>query len=263
MSAVKHLKSPNLLLTISVSAVVSIAASLAVSFALSEGRPGATSGTGGGGSQTQSLAEQLKENPEMVVEAIRTWQARQQRGPAASKGAILSENRDALLNQANDPSIGPADADVTVVEFYDYACPYCIKMQDRLAELIEQRPDVRVVFKEFPVLSEPSRLAARVSLAVHEMAPEHWYRFHDLLMGGGRLTPDKVWRAVAEIGLERAAVEARSSQRDIAAAIAADKALARRLDIRGTPALIIGDSFISGLVPMERLVEAVERAGDG
>lgn len=98
------------------------------------------------------VLEAIRENPEIVLEAVQIIELREQGRQAAAAKSMLSDNRDLLENDPNAPVLGNLDGDVTVVEFFDYNCPYCRRAKPHIETLLEEEPNVRLVFREWPIL---------------------------------------------------------------------------------------------------------------
>ena len=106
------------------------------------------------------VLETIRENPEIVMEAVAILEARQAEAQAASQAEVLSRERDTLERDPNAPVLGNPEGDVTVVEFFDYNCPYCRRAKPEIEALLAADPDVRLVYREWPILGEGSVFAA-------------------------------------------------------------------------------------------------------
>jgi protein-disulfide isomerase len=203
----------------------------------------------------------LAREPELVVESIRAWQAKQQTAELEAQGSAIRDSEAALVADGRDPVVGPADAAVTVVQFFDYRCPYCRRAMGTVDQLIEKRDDIRVVYKEFPILGPDSLVAARAALAVNQVAPKAYPEIHTALMTQqGSLTEDRVLAIVADRGVDAEAVKARMHAPETEAHIRDTMDLARKLGIGGTPAFVIGDTLLPGAVELDALDRAIEAA---
>ena len=90
------------------------------------------------------VLEAIRENPEIVLEAVQIIERREQERQAAAAASVLSENRDFLENDPNAPVLGNPEGDVTVVEFFDYNCPYCRRVKPHIEALLDEDPNVRL-----------------------------------------------------------------------------------------------------------------------
>ncbi|PRY95582.1 protein-disulfide isomerase [Hasllibacter halocynthiae] len=205
--------------------------------------------------------EAILENPEVVMEAVAILQQREAAAEEAARAEAVSDLSDDLFGGEDAPVLGNPDGDVTVVEFYDYNCGFCRRVAPTVEALIAADPQVRVVMREFPILSEESVAAARVSLAA--MGQDGWTEMHKALMDGGRADAAAAMAAAEEAGMDLDAIEAALAGGAADEHIERSRALADALGIGGTPAFVIGDRVIPGAVPLEELEEAVANAREG
>ena len=214
--------------------------------------------------RTKALAlEAILENPEIVMQAIEILRAREAEAEAAAAANALAVEAETLFAGADAPVIGNPEGDVTLVEFFDYNCGYCRRVAPAVAELIETDPNLRVVMREFPILSEESGEAARLALAAHELGADY-AALHDAMMTiSGTADGLSALDAAEAVGLDPDALEAAAESPTIQAHIAESNRLAQALGIRGTPAFVIGDTIIPGAVGVEDLRAAVATARAG
>ena len=201
--------------------------------------------------------EAIRENPEIVMEAIDMLRAQEAEAQAEAAQAALAERRDAIERDPNAPVLGNPEGDVTLVEFFDYNCPYCRRASEDVHALIEDDPELRVVLREWPILGEDSVTAARASLAADMQGG--YEAFHLALMAGsGRVDQDAIDAAAEEAGLDLDRLRSDMEAPEVGAHIDASMELAEALGITGTPAFVIGDQVVPGAVPGEELAALVE-----
>jgi protein-disulfide isomerase len=205
------------------------------------------------------VRELLAREPELVIDAIRSYQARQEEARNAQVADAIAAHRAALVS-AEHPSIGPADAAVTVVEFFDYRCSFCRRMVPRLDALLAEHDDVRVVFVEFPVLGPDSLRAAQASLAVWRQDAEAYPDVHRAFMEADDLSAPALVAIAEEHGLDGDRLVEEMQSEAVRARLMANHELAQEIGVEGTPAFIVGDSFMPGAVPLEQLEAAVDDA---
>jgi protein-disulfide isomerase len=207
----------------------------------------------------------LLDNPEVIVEAMDVLQQRQDAAAADRDVQFLTENHDALFNDAASWVGGNPDGDVTLIEFTDYRCGYCRKAHDEVAELIRSDGNIRFIVKEFPILGDASMISSRFAIAVLQMhGPDQYKAAHDALITL-RGEPDEatLTRLATDMGLDPAAVLLRMGSEEVTAVIAANHALADAMQISGTPTFVIKGQMLRGYVPLDgmRKIVADERAG--
>ena len=203
----------------------------------------------------------LRRNPEIIAEALQSLRQRPPSGTEQLRNAVLAHG-DALFNNPADPVVGNTNGSVTIVEFFDYRCPYCKQVAGTVADVLAADKDVRVVFKEFPILGEDSVDAARAALAAHRQGG--YARFHAILMNSkGVLSLDRIFTLAHEIGLDTDRLRADMDAPEILNALRANHALARALKIQGTPAFVVGDQLVPGAVSAKTLRGLIARARQG
>jgi protein-disulfide isomerase len=162
--------------------------------------------------------------------------------------------------------LGNKDGDVTFVEFFDYNCGYCKRAMADMLDLMKSDPKLKVVLKEFPVLSQGSVEAAQVAVAVRMQDPvgKKYLDFHQKLLGG-RGPADKA-RAIAaakEAGLDVGRIEKDLASPEIRATIEENFKLAEAMGMNGTPSYVIGNQVVIGAVGLESLKEKIGAARCG
>lgn len=205
------------------------------------------------------VAETLRENPELVLEALQALEARQAEAQAATAASVLTEERSMLERDPNAPVLGNPDGDVTIVEFFDYNCPYCKRAMPEVNALMAEDTNVRLVLREWPILSEGSAFAARAALASRQQGK--YAEMHDALMTmRGKVEAEAVLRIAGEVGLDVEKLKIDMQSPEVEEHIATSMRLAEALGFNGTPSFVVGDQLIPGFVEKPELVEAVTAA---
>jgi protein-disulfide isomerase len=165
--------------------------------------------------------------------------------PAAAPDQVVSAHRQQLWEDAMSPVIGDARGDVTIVEFFDYACSFCKAIEPRLETALRNDPHVRLVIKEFPILTPESQVAARASLAA---VRQHKYRqFHEALMAyRGPWQEEAIFSTAKTVGLDLDRLRHDMDSPEIANEFIANFNLARGLRIFQTPAFVVQDHILTG-----------------
>ncbi len=205
------------------------------------------------------LRDALKRDPSILREAITTLQEDDQHQSEAAARAAIAAAGPALTRTPGDPVAGNPDGHVTLVEFYDVRCPYCRRMLPTLAALLAEDHDIRLVYKDLPVLGPGSVIGARALLAAQKQGG--YQKLHDALMAGSPdVTEDSVKTAAQRLGLDWDRLHADMSAPDVLARINANLGLAQKLQIQGTPAYIVGQQIMPGAVELADLQAAVRAA---
>lgn len=205
------------------------------------------------------VAEALRDNPELILEALQALEQRQAEAEAKAALSALSAERNILERDSNAPVLGNPDGDVTIVEFFDYNCPYCKRAAPEVDALLLADKNVRLVLREWPILSEGSAFAARAALA--SRAQGKYAEFHEALMTmRGKLEAETVLRIAGETGLDVEKLQNDMKSPEVEEHIATSMRLADALGFNGTPAFVVGDQLIPGFVERDQLTEAVATA---
>jgi len=183
---------------------------------------------------------------------------------------ILSDTVDALRDQQYAPVLsayraaietpfasswkGSAKPDVTLVEFFDYACPYCKASNPFVDRLLKEDKDLRVVYRELPILGPDSVTAARLSLEASKQG--RFAQFHDALWEAGRPAPDTIAKASQAAGIAPAPPQDAEAE----AELKRNFQLAGQLGATGTPLFVIGNRVMNGAVGYDALKQAIAAA---
>ncbi len=201
----------------------------------------------------------LQTDPSLLRDAIIALQhdnaMRKEQAEAEAIAALAPE----LLHNPADPTAGNPKAAVTVVEFFDPRCPYCRGMLPNIATLLAHHADVRVVYKDIPILGPESVLAAKV-LAAAQAQGGFVKMMQTVMTGPADITLDTLRAAAMKNGLDWAKIKASMDTDAVVDALHANIELARKLGIDGTPAYVIGSHLYPGLLSVAQLEQAVAQA---
>lgn len=210
--------------------------------------------------EIESLVRQyLLKNPEIIVDAIDAMREKQRREKDERAKAAVVAYRAALTRDPDTPVAGNPDGDVTVVEFFDYQCGYCKRVFPTLMKTVKEDGGVRLALKEFPILGPRSRYAAEAALAARKQGK--YTAFHMALMAlRGSLTEAAVEAVARSVGIDVAKLKDDMSDPAIRDQIEKNFALADALNIRGTPAFVIGDRLVPGAIDLKTLKSMIAEA---
>ena len=202
------------------------------------------------------IRDYILANPEVVREALIELGQREERERVEMAMSILRED-------AGDPILGNPDGNFVIYEFTDYNCGYCKRVFQPLQELLAGDSEIRLVIKEFPILSQTSVLAAQAGIAAQAQGvfPE----FHVAMMTArGAISMESILDAAETAGADTARLPADMNSPAVAAIIDRTRAAAQALEISGTPGLVIGSQVIPGAISIEQMREivAAERAAN-
>jgi protein-disulfide isomerase len=208
----------------------------------------------------ESLAkEYLLDNPEVIVEAVRQMEARQQAAQENELTAVVAARQEDIFNDPASPVGGNVAGDVTLVEFFDYNCPYCRQAAPIMQQLQQEDGGVRIVFKEFPILGPGSRFAARAALASQKQGK--YVAFHSAMMTyKGQISESSTLEIAAQVGLDVEQLKRDMADPAIEAEIRSNFELADALRISGTPTFVSGKQTTRGLVDLETMAQLIAAA---
>ena len=202
----------------------------------------------------------LLAHPEVLEEAMAELSKRQAAAEAEKHEAGVADNAEKIFNSPRGVVLGNREGDVTFVEFFDYNCGYCKRAMADMLDLMKTDPKLKVVLKEFPVLSQGSVEAAQVAVAVRMQDPggKKYLDFHQKLLGG-RGAADKA-RAIAaakEAGLDIGRLEKDLASPEVKSTIEENFKLAEAMGMNGTPSYVIGKQVVIGAVGVDSLREKI------
>ena len=203
---------------------------------------------GAGRAQTEEVVRNyILDHGEVLPEAIERMQRRQAR-------AAVLQNREALERPYRAAWAGAGNGDVVMVQFFDYACPYCHQVNGDVERLLREDPRLKVVWREYPVLGPNSEAAAVASLAAAEQG--RWRQFHARMFALGRPTQAVLQQALQESGVTAPAAPSEAMRVEVTR----NAEMARAVGATGTPTFVIGDQVLQGAVGYEALKAAIAQA---
>jgi protein-disulfide isomerase len=185
----------------------------------------------------------------------------------APGSALAQSNDETVLTEAlvlRDPDIpvaGNAEGDITIVEYFDYQCPYCRKIEPELRQVVQDDGKVRLVLKDWPILGEVSVTAARMALA--SKYQDKYIQAHEALIGvSSKLTEPRVRELLAGAGIDvdRVTRDLATNAKAIDAILARNNDQAKAFGFRGTPSFIVGKFRVPGVLTMAQFDQVIADA---
>src|SRR6201992_2139947 len=208
----------------------------------------------------------LVAHPEVLEEAMNELSKRQAAAEEKKHQESIAKNSDTIFNSPRGVVLGNKNGDVTFVEFFDYNCGYCKRAMADMLDLMKSDPKLKVVLKEFPVLSEGSVDAAKVAVAVRMQDPggAKYMAFHQKLLGAGGAADKARALAVAkDAGLDVARIEKDMASPEVKATIEENFKLAESMGMNGTPSYVVGKQVVVGAIGLDGLKEKISTARCG
>ncbi|MDO4161528.1 MAG: thioredoxin domain-containing protein [Pseudomonadota bacterium] len=236
----------NFSLLLSTVAVILAAVSLVVSL---KGKPAAEN----------NIAEALKADPKMVVDALQAYQVQQQEEQRKAAEEALSAYAEDINSSANSPFVGPEDAGVVVVEFFDFSCHYCKKLAPALEKVMADNKDVKFVFKPLAFVNpQVSHYQAQAALAAHNQGK--FQEFYKAVMEAeGRMTKESIDEIAKGLNLDLDKYKADTTSDDTNNKLSEIGDLARKIQVNGVPTVLINGKHIQTM-SADDLQEAINNA---
>ena len=193
----------------------------------------------------------IRNNPEIVRDTLIALAAREE---AERKQTGLAKVRD----DQGDPVMGNANGTITLYEFSDYNCGYCKRVFEPIQQLVRDNPDVRLVIKEFPILSQSSLVAAKAAIAA-EMQGKFGDYHIAMMTYRGQITDAVVMRMAAQAGVDIEQLKSDMESPKTMAIIQRTREAAAALEINGTPGLVVGDTVVPGAIGLDELVKLITK----
>lgn len=192
------------------------------------------------------VREVIMTEPKLIIDSVQKMQMEEMRKQQESANEVLKdpEVRKQVFEDPNAASVGPKDSKKVVVEFFDYDCAACKQTFKAIDQLIAKDKEVRLIFHEYPIFGPTSETNSKLGLAVARLYPEKYYDFHKKMMEGSGRSEAKTMSIIRELGLDTTKVKAESEKKEVTDILDANRKLGEKMQIRGTPTLVIGDEII-------------------
>lgn len=203
------------------------------------------------------IHDYLLKHPEELLDAVQAADDKMKSEAKDKAAAALITQKKEIFDDPSTPVGGNPKGNVSLVEFFDYRCPYCKQVEPALESLLRQDTQLRIVYKEFPVLGPVSVTAAHAALAAQKQGK--YAAFHRAMMAlKGQIDDAAVYAVANSVGLDVERLKREMRAPDIDQQIKANLALADTLDITGTPGFIVGDQIVPGAVSFDDLKDMIE-----
>jgi len=211
------------------------------------------------------IAQWIDENPKAIIESVQKMQMEEAKKAQAERDKVVKEKipakMDELISDNLDGTFSTKKPDINIIEFFDYNCGYCKRVEDTVNKLKSEK-NIRIVYKEYPILGKSSEDLAKVAIAVNIISPSQYSLFHHKLMKSKARSIDEAIKIAGKIGINVASLKSalKKHKKKIDDKIAKNRSLASELGITGTPGFIIGKQLIPGAVGLEDIKEAIKKA---
>jgi protein-disulfide isomerase len=202
------------------------------------------------------IHDYLTKNPDVLLDALQAAEDKI-KGDARDKAAqALSTRRREIFEDPETPIAGNPKGDVSLVEFFDYRCPYCKQVEPALEALLSEDRQLRLVYKEMPVLGADSVTASRAALAAKKQG-KYDALHRALMLLKGQMNEAAVLKTAESVGVDIERLKRDMASPEIDRALKANTELAEALDIRGTPGFVIGNEIVPGAIDLATLKQMI------
>ncbi|MBR6409560.1 MAG: thioredoxin domain-containing protein [Alphaproteobacteria bacterium] len=185
----------------------------------------------------------LENNPEMIVNALQKYEEVQRQAQLQEASRLFKSNIEELNNNANAPFVGPKDAKIVLVEFFDFSCGYCKRLAPAVQAIVKKNPDVKVVFKPITFVAQISKYAAQAALAANEQGK--FMELYEVMLGSqSRLTEETINSMAEKAGLDMKKFKEDVASEKVQTTIKEVSDLANKLQVRGVPTLVLNGTQI-------------------
>lgn len=222
-----------------------------------------------GGSSSAGMNEQamrdavidaMRNDTEAVIAALNEGQQKLMQKQQEEQSKKINEMRDQIENDPKAAVVGNPEGDVTIVEFFDYKCGYCRRVAPVLQTLLKEDKNLKVVFKEFPILSDVSVRLSKASLSVHRLYPDKFFDFHLEVLKKGPDTDAQIAQIAAALGMDADKIKAEMEKQEYQEYIDKEREFGASVGIRGTPAFLINGEFNPGAMEIDTFRERIKAA---
>jgi len=204
------------------------------------------------------MYEYIMENPQVILDSVDKLRKKMEEDSKLDEG-YLKENFMQFANNPNIPYMGSDTPKVIIIEFFDYNCGYCKKSLDAVKELLRTEYDLKISFRDYPILAPSSRTAAKAALAAKNQGK--YFSFHSALMSmQGNLNEDKIFTIANNLEMDIDKLKIDMQKDEIEKIIEENESLARKLNIRGTPTFIINGQLYAGALDLKKLREIINNS---
>jgi protein-disulfide isomerase len=205
------------------------------------------------------VKDYLTKNPDVLLDALQAAEDKIKSDAREKASAALASRHRELYEDPDSPVGGNPKGDVTVVEFFDYRCPYCKQVEPALEKLLAGDQQLRFVYKEFPVLGPDSKIAARAALAARKQGK--YEAMHRALMAlKGKIDEAAIMETAKSVGLDIGRLKEDMKAPEIDRQLQANLDLADAIDIHGTPGFVIGSEIVPGAIAIGDMKQLIEIA---
>ena len=202
----------------------------------------------------EKIKEYLLKNPETIIESLERYESKKKLEKINKTTEYINGNKDKIFKVDANLFEGDLKSNKVIIEYFDYNCGYCKRAHKELKKLQDQTEDIKIIYKNLPILSDNSKYLARFSIAIGLNDNKNFKKFHDfILKSRSPLNEKKVKSFIEGLGLSYKNIKTISESKEVKLILEKNFEIANKLQIAGTPAFIIDNKLISGFIDAEEI----------
>ena len=203
----------------------------------------------------KKIKEFILKNPEIIVESLNNFEKQKEDERRIQDNKKVEDLREEIFETDTQVYEGDSDASKVVVEFFDYNCSYCKRVHEDLKTVLKKSSDIKIIYKNFPILSENSVNLAKYAIIISEIDHKKFIQFHNFIISHkGRVNDNHLVKIFNELNIIKSEIDVRLEDKKVIDMLEKDISLAQKLGLRGTPAFIIKDEIIFGYINSEEIL---------
>ena len=207
----------------------------------------------------EKIEKFLLNNPEIILQSLENYEKKQIAKKEKFNNQIIADNRKQILDTSNGMYSGNLESKNIIIEFFDYNCSYCKKAHQDILKIEQNKRNVKVIYKNFPILSENSKKLAEIALFIAKDNNEKFVKFHNLIMSRkGLVAKNQLKNILDDLGYDQGKLKNNLNSEYIKNQLLKDRELAEKLSLRGTPAFIVNDKLFLGYIGYDELVSNIK-----
>ncbi len=208
---------------------------------------------------SQNIDEKIKNfllnNPEIILQSLENFEKKQIAEKKKLNNQIILENKKKIFDSRNGMYSGNLKSKNVIIEFFDYNCSYCKKAHQDILKIKQNNKNVKIIYKNFPILSENSKKLAEISVVIAKESNKKFNKFHDLIMSKkGPIDKVQLKNILDDLGYDYEKLKNNLNNEYIKKQLLDDRKLAEKLSLRGTPAFIVNNKLFFGYIGYDELI---------
>jgi protein-disulfide isomerase len=207
----------------------------------------------------EKIKDFLLNNPEIILQSLENYEKKKIAEKKKINNKIITKNEKQILSSGNGMYSGNVKSENIIVEFFDYNCSYCKKAHQDILKIKQNKKNVKIIYKNFPILSENSKKLSEIALVIAKNSNEMFNKFHNILMSKkGPVSMEYLKNVLDDLGYDQEKIQNSLNSKYVKNQLYSDRELAEKLSLRGTPAFIVNNKLFFGYIGYDELVFHLE-----